>query len=56
MTEKLLSIKEIADRLGRSESYIFAMKRNGFKMTGNRATLTEARSFLLICPKPRAKN
>lgn len=50
--EKLLSVCELAATLGRSESYIWAMKRSGFVMTGGRATLSEARAFLLRCQQP----
>lgn len=52
--DPLLSIKELASVLNRSVSYIFAMKRQGFIMTGGRARLSEARAFLLGCPKPRS--
>ena len=52
MSERLLSVCEIACELGRSESYVCAMRRKGFVMTGGRATLSEARSFLLKVPKP----
>ena len=51
--EKLLAPKEMADKLGRDVSYVFAMKRRGFQMPGNRGYLSEARNFLLKCPKPR---
>lgn len=54
-TEKLLSCKELASQLSRSQSYVSAMKRKGFKMTGNRATLSEARRFLSRVQHPRAK-
>ena len=50
--DALLSIKELADALGRSRSYIFEMKRCGFIMPGNRATLHQAMSFLARNPNP----
>jgi hypothetical protein len=53
--EKLLSVCEIADALGRSESYVWAMRRRGFVMPGGRATLVEARAFLIEVPHPRSE-
>lgn len=50
---KLLSPKELADALSRSRTYVFAMKRAGFPMQGNRATLAEARAWLALNPNPR---
>ncbi len=52
--EPLFTPKELAHLLKRSRSYVFAMKRRGFQMIGNRATLTEARNFLATHPTPRA--
>ena len=54
MAEKLLSVCELAAALGRSETYVWAMRRKGFVMSGGRATLSEAREFLTRCPKPRS--
>jgi len=45
-SEEILTPQELADRLKRSESYVRAMKRSGFRMTGHRTTLAEARSWL----------
>lgn len=50
--EELLSIKELAQKLKRSESYIFAMKRRGFKMLAGRTTLSAALKFLAVIPSP----
>ena len=52
--DRLLSVKELADKLGRSRTYIFAMKSQGFLMPGNRASLRRALAFLVSCPFPRA--
>lgn len=43
---KLLSTKELAYELGRSRTYVTAMKRLGFPMPGSRATLTDAINWL----------
>ena len=53
--KRLLSCKELAMALGRSPTYISAMRRMGFMMTANRATLEEARAFLRVVPCPRRK-
>lgn len=53
--EKLLSGKELAAALGRERTYIFWMKRRGFQMPGNLATLKEARAWLARNPPPRAR-
>ena len=50
--DTLLSVKELAAALGRSRSYIFEMKRCGFIMPGNRATIHQAMSFLSRNPAP----
>jgi phage regulator Rha-like protein len=50
--EELLSIKELAQKLKRSESYVFAMKRRGFRMVANRTTMTAAIKFLAVNPSP----
>lgn len=46
MTEKLLSIKELAAELGRGRTYVWAMTRRGFKMPGRRASLAAAVKWL----------
>lgn len=53
--EPLLSAKELAERLGRSRGYIFAMKRRGFKMVAHRTTLTAAIAWLSRNPEPYKK-
>lgn len=53
MNEKLMSACELAFELGRSVQYIYAMKRRGFLMPGGRATLAEARGWLVRNPPPR---
>lgn len=52
--EPLFTPKELAALLKRSRTYIFAMKRRGFRMVNNRATLTEARNWLANNPPPRS--
>lgn len=52
--EPLFTPKELAVLLKRARSYVFAMKRRGFRMVNNRATLTEARAWLAANPLPRA--
>lgn len=52
--EELLTVKELAYRLKRSESYVWAMRRAGFRMVGGRTTLTAALLFLTKVPKPWA--
>lgn len=51
-SDELLSIKELAWKLGRSREYIRAMRRRGFRMPGNRATLSDALIFLEENPMP----
>ena len=51
-TEPLLSSKELASKLGRSLSYVRAMRRRGFKMPKHRTTLTEAMKWLAKHPEP----
>lgn len=48
----LLTIKELAAELKRSRMYVFAMRRRGFTMPGNRATLAAALEWLSKNPKP----
>lgn len=49
---QLLSAKELAEALGRSERYIAHMRRNGFRFIAGRATLSSAVLFLQTNPKP----
>lgn len=53
--EKLLSMKELADALGRSRKYIWAMTQKGFIMPGRRATLSYALAWLARNPSPFEK-
>ena len=50
--DRLLSVKELAGALGRSERYIWYLRACGFQMPGGRASLREAKEFLLTCPHP----
>lgn len=52
--ERLLRPKELAEALRRDISYVYAMRRRGFRLPGGTATLTEAREWLLLHPHPRA--
>ena len=54
MSEKLLSIKELAAQLGRERHYVGAMVAQGFPMPGGRATRSEALAWLALNPKPRS--
>lgn len=49
---ELLATKELAAALGRSRRYVQAMKRAGFVMTGGRASVREAREWLVRHPPP----
>jgi hypothetical protein len=53
--EKLLSIKELAEALGKHRNYVGAMKARGFEMPGGTATVTEAREWLKNNPHPRRR-
>lgn len=55
IAEPLLSMKELADKLGRSYSYVRAMRRRGFRMVAGRTTLTAAIKFLAQVDKPCAR-
>ncbi len=44
--QELLTCKELAVLLKRHLSYVYAMRRAGFTMPGNTATLAEAREWL----------
>lgn len=50
MKDELLTTKELAFVLKRHRNYISEMKRAGFAMPGNRATLIEARTWLAANP------
>jgi len=52
--DELLTTKELAEKLKRDVSYIYAMKRQGFVMVSNRSTLAAAITWLLRHPAPRA--
>jgi len=50
---ELLSPKELAARLKRHTSYVYAMKRRGFRMVAGRTTLQAALVWLTKNPYPR---
>ena len=50
---ELLSAKEIADKLGRHVSYVYAMKHRGFPMPGGRSTIGAALAWLVRNPHPK---
>jgi hypothetical protein len=43
---ELLSVKELADRLKYTPRYVYAMRRDGFEMPGNRASVQMALDWL----------
>jgi hypothetical protein len=47
--------KSLAFELRRSVRYVASMKARGFVMTGNRATVAEARAWLAANPPPCAR-
>lgn len=53
LDEPLLSAREIAETIRRHTNYVYAMRRQGFKMPGGRATLTSAMQWLCKHPAPR---
>lgn len=53
--EKLLSVCELAFEMGRSVRYVYAMRANGFLMPGGRATVSEARAWLVRNPPPTSR-
>jgi hypothetical protein len=53
MQTDLLRPKELAAKLRRATSYVYAMRRHGFPMPGGTATLEEARRWLARHPQPR---
>jgi hypothetical protein len=50
---ELMSCKELAAALKRTPSYISAMRRDGFPMPGNRATVNQALVWLHEHPRFR---
>lgn len=52
--DELLSSKELAGRLKRSPSYVYAMRRQGFAMIAGRTTLRAAIFWLRRNQFPRA--
>lgn len=54
-TTRLLSVKELAAALGRTQRYVWHMRARGFVMIGGRATLVEARAWLAAHPFPCAR-
>ncbi len=50
--DQLLSCKELAEVLGRDISYVYAMRRRGFRMIAGRTTLDAALEWLESNPKP----
>lgn len=55
MTIELLDCKELACALKRSVRYVYAMRQRGFKMPGNRTTITAALDWLGSNPPPTRK-
>lgn len=55
---ELLTSKELAAQLKRSLDYVYAMRKAGFPMPGERATLADALAWLSDNPSPtrRPKN
>lgn len=51
---QLLDAKGLAERLGFNVSYVYAMKRRGFKMTARRTTFAVAWKWLEIHGSPRS--
>ena len=49
---ELLSVKEVAYAIGRNVSYVYRMRRIGFKMPGGRTTIAEVKQFLTEHPLP----
>lgn len=49
---RMLSVKQLADALGRSERYVWYMRRMGFRMPRGRASLADARDFLSTATAP----
>ena len=52
MTEELLSVKELAEKLKRSDRYVWQMRKLGFRFIAGRTTLTAAIKWLSVNPSP----
>jgi predicted DNA-binding transcriptional regulator AlpA len=52
--EQLLTVKELAAALRKSEKYVYVMVAKGFGMPGRVATVSEARKWLARNPSPFA--
>ena len=50
--EELLTVKELAQLLKRHESYVWAMRRQGFRFIAGRTTMTAALRWLASNPNP----
>lgn len=55
MKSEQFTIKELAGHLKRHRNFVGAMVAQGFPMPGGRATLEEARAWLISHPKPRSR-
>jgi hypothetical protein len=53
--EQLLTAKELAARLRKHVSYVYAMRREGFRMPGRVATIRAALVWLARHSGPRAR-
>ncbi len=53
---ELLTIKELACILKRSVHYIYAMRKRGYSMPGDRGTLLSALEWLEANPNPARRN
>lgn len=51
---RLLTVSELARELRRSHGYVYAMRRRGFVMPADLATLGDALAWLRANPKPCA--
>lgn len=54
LNDDLISLKQLAAKLGRSYNYVLAMRRRGFKTVAGRTTLRAAITWLGSNPKPTA--
>jgi hypothetical protein len=54
--QKLLSSKELAELLGRHVSYVYSMRRGGFRMIAGRTSLASALLWLRDNPQPRGRS
>ena len=48
--DEMLCVKELADRIGYSVRFVRAMKRDGFRMPGRRASANQAFEWLAENP------